>query len=134
MKKLFVTTAIVEVATGVSLMASPVTSISQLVGSPLDSPGGLVIARVAGAALMSLGIACWLMRTEGVTRASKRLVTAMLIYNVTVAAVFVYSAQSLKLPDSGLWPAVALHVTLAVWCAVCLSRQPISHSGAGTSD
>lgn len=122
MKRLFTTTAIIELATGVSLIASPSTAISQLTGGPLDSPGGLVIARVAGAALFTLGFACWLMRNEGGHRAANRLVTAMLLYNVMVAAVFVYSGLNLKVPCAGLWPPVALHTTLAIWCAVCLLR------------
>jgi hypothetical protein len=78
-----------------------------------------------------LGLACWLVRNQAVSRATKGLVTGLLFYNVMVAAVFVYSGLSLKVPSSGLWPPVVLHVTLAIWCAVCL-RRPITPGSAET--
>jgi hypothetical protein len=53
-------TAALEAATGVAVAPSSVVLV--LLGSQLDSPASLVIARVLGAALFSLGAACWLAR------------------------------------------------------------------------
>ena len=93
MKNLLVATAIFETITGIALMVSPALPVSLLIGAALDTTGGLIIARVAAAALLSLGLACWLARDDGRSR----------------------------------WPAVLLHLALAVWCAACL-RSVMMHS------
>jgi membrane protease YdiL (CAAX protease family) len=59
MKKLLVTTAIIEITTGIALLAVPALLASILLGSTLDTHAGFAVARVAGAALLSLGLACW---------------------------------------------------------------------------
>jgi hypothetical protein len=119
MKNLLVVTALVETITGVALTASPALPVSLLIGAALDTPGRLV-ARVAGAALLALGVACWLARGDGRSRAARGVVAGMLLYNVAAVAVLVYAGLGLRLSGIGLWPAVFLHLTLAVWCIGCL--------------
>jgi hypothetical protein len=120
MKYLLVVTALLEAVTGVALMASPALPVSLLVGAALDTPGGLVVARVAGAGLLALGLVCWLARDDGQSRAGRAIVAAVLLYNVTAAGVLVYAGLGLKLSAIGLWPAVGLHGALALWSVVCL--------------
>ena len=115
MKKLLTITAIIEAATGVGLLAAPAMLAQLLLGGTLDTPAALTVARVAGAALLALGVACWLARDDG-----HALVVAMVFYNVVAVAILAYAALSLALSGMGLWPAVALHTALAGWCAAAL--------------
>ena len=120
LKKLLFVSAWFEAATGIALMVSPELPVSLLVGAALDTPVGLVLARLAGAALLALGLACWLARDDGRSEAARGLIAAMLLYNVAAVAVLLYAGLGLKLSGIGLWPAVALHLTLSVWCIGCL--------------
>ena len=124
MKTLLVVTAVLEGVTGLSLGLSPALTVSLLLGASLDTPGGLVLARVAGAAVLSLGVACWLAR--GQTLTARGLVTAMLLYNGAAIAVLVHAGLGLGLSGAGLWPSVGLHTVLAVWCVASLRNKPVN--------
>jgi hypothetical protein len=119
-KKLLVVTALVETATGVMLLVSPPLVVALLLGAPLDAPAALVVARIAGAALLSFGCACWLARNDGPNRAVPGLVVAMLLYNGVAVAVLANAGAGTRLVGVLTWPAIALHAALAVWCIACL--------------
>jgi hypothetical protein len=124
MKILLVVTAVIEAATGLALLGLPSLVVSLLLGALFDTPSALVVARVAGAALLSLGLACWLARNDDKSRAVVGVVTAMLLYNVAAVSVLAYAGIGAGLSGIGLWPAVLLHTSLAAWCISCLrSRQ-----------
>jgi hypothetical protein len=119
-RTLLIVTALVETAAGVTLLVSPPLVAALLLGASLDAPAASVVARVAGAALLSLGGACWLARDDGPSRARRGLVAAMLLYNSAAIAVLANAAAAAGLVGVLMWPAVALHVVLAVWCIACL--------------
>lgn len=123
MRALLIATAGLEAAAGVALLASPVLPVSILLGAPLDSPAGSVVARVAGAALLALGLACWRARNDSHSRGAAGIITAMLFYNVAAVAVLAYARLGAGLSGIGLWPAVILHAALAVWCVTALRKQ-----------
>jgi hypothetical protein len=122
-KTLLIVTAAVEAATGLALLGSPLLAVSLLLGGSLDTSAALVVARMAGAALLSLGVVCWLTRIDAQSRAARGLVAAMLLYNATAVAVLAYAGLVPRLSGLGLWPALVLHAAMAVWCVACLQGK-----------
>jgi hypothetical protein len=118
-QQLLIVTALAETATGLMLLVTPQRLIALLLGASLDEPAARVVARIAGAALLSLGCACWLTRKDSQNRAVSGLIAAMLLYNVVAAAVLAHAGASARLVGVLTWPAVALHAGLAVWCIAC---------------
>ena len=122
MSRLLKLTAIIEAATGLGLMAVPSVVARLLLGSPLDTSAAVMLGRIAGAALLALGVACWLVRDDTQSRAARGLVVAMLMYNIPATAVLAFAGIALGLHGVALWPAVALHAVMAVWCITTLLR------------
>jgi hypothetical protein len=127
-RQLLIVTALAEAATGVTLLASPARVVALLLGASLETPAAFAIARVAGAAVLSLGCACGLARNEGPNRAVSGIVTAMLLYNVVAVAVLANAGIGARLVGVLTWPAVALHAALAVWCVACLRSSGARHT------
>jgi hypothetical protein len=118
-KKLLVVSAVFETTTGLALIAVPAMLVEILLGASLDTPVAMVVARIAGAALLSLGVACWLMQDERAGRAIRALLAAMLIYNVAAVAVLLHGKLLLNLNGIGIWPVIGAHTALAAWCIAC---------------
>lgn len=133
MKYLLIVTAAVETATGLALLVLPLLVVSLLLGGSLDMAAALVVARVTGAALLSLGVACWLALNDRQSRAAAGLIAALLLYNVAVVSILVHASTGLRLSGIGLWPTVVLHVALAVWCIACLRTSQTNQSIAQTT-
>jgi len=116
MRSLLVVTALLEGVTGLALVAVPSRLAALLLGSSLDAPAASTIARVAGVALVTLAVACWLTRHDGQSRAARGLVAALALYHTGVVIVLAYASIGLTLSGSGLWPTVLFHAAMTVWC------------------
>ena len=112
---LFIVTAVIESIAGLTLLVAPAVFIRLLFGSAVDVFPAAGVARLTGAALLSLGAACWWARHEERSAASRALVGGMLIYNATVVPLIIAGALGTLGPLQ--WAAVVLHGALAVWCA-----------------
>jgi len=125
MKTLHTVTAVIELGAGLALLCCPLATVTLLVGgAPPDAPAALTVARVGGAGLLALGVACWLARGDTQSRAARGLVAAMLLYDVAAVAVLAFAGIGFGLHGVALWPAVVLHAVMAVWCVTCLLRKP----------
>ena len=87
MSKVLPISAAIEVATGVALLVVPSLVGQLLLGHELSGIA-IPVARVAGIALIALGLACWPGRDEGSDLS--RALRAMLFYNPFVALYLAY--------------------------------------------
>ena len=128
MKLLLIIAAVIEAGAGLGLLLIPAVAVSALLGAPLDTATGLVAARIAGAALVALAIACWQARSGERVSPASGVVEAMSFYNFAAAMVLVYAGIRLELRSALLWPAIVLHLCLGVWCFSILwfSRRRLS--------
>ncbi len=103
MKHVLKFAAIGEAATGLALLIVPSLVGQVLLGEDLTGVA-VPVARVAGIALVGLGIACW----------PGPPLVGMLTYSALVALYLAYLGLAAGLTGILLWPAVILHVILSV--------------------
>ena len=109
------TTAVLEGIAGIVLVVVPSLIVPILLNASLDDPIAVLFARLLGAALISISIACWLSKTH---RQSSLMTIALIGYNSIASCVFVYAALVEEMAGPGLWPCVVLHVGLLIWCLI----------------
>ena len=112
MKRVLVLAAFGEAATGAALLAAPSLVGRLLLGEELIGVA-LTVARVAGIALIALGVACW----PGPPR------VGMLTYSAAVTLYLAYAGFAGGLTGPLLWPAVILHLILTVLLTVASTRD-----------
>jgi hypothetical protein len=115
MKHLLALTALIEAGTGLGLLVVPSFVVRLLLGAEISGVA-IPLGRVAGVALLALGVACWLASGDTKNRAARGLVAAMLVYNPGVAVVLGAAGIQSQTAGIALWPAVVLHVAMSCWC------------------
>jgi hypothetical protein len=115
---LLIVTAVAEAGTGLLLLVWPPVLIALLLGVDHASPETNICARVAGAALLAIGVACWIGRSDAHGSAQLGLLIGVFIYDVAAAVILAYTGLFVHLVGIVLWPAVVLHAALAIWCFV----------------
>ena len=103
MKKALIFAAAIEAATGLALLIVPSFVAQLLLGEELTTVA-VPVARVAGIALIALGIACW----------PGPPLVGMLIYSTVVALYLAYLGFAGTFTGVLLWPAVVLHLILTM--------------------
>jgi hypothetical protein len=110
-KNVLALAAISEIATGVALLLAP-TFVGHLLFGVEMVGVTTTIARLAGIALIGLGVACW----PGTP------LLGMVTYSVAAALFLAYVGLSGGPSGMLLWPAVVAHVVLAAILSRGLSR------------
>jgi hypothetical protein len=121
MKALLIVMAAAEISVGFGLIAAPSPVARLLLGSPLETAVAIAVARVAGFALLALGVTCWQARLDTLSVATRGFVRAMLVYNAGVFALLVYGALAGELASFALWPVAISHAGIAVWCLLSVA-------------
>jgi len=119
-RRLLIAVAVAEFGTGLGLLVAPSLVSRLLLGGALDSPVSVVVARVAGAALVAIGIACWAESAGRRAGSPRGLLAALLVYNAIVALLLAHGAVFGGVHGPLLWPVVVVHVAFAIWCAARL--------------
>ena len=115
--KILVVAAVSEIATGAALLIVP-SLVGQLLLGAEVSGIAIPVARVAGIALIALGIACW----PGTPR------IGMMSYSGAVTLYLAYLGFAVGSSGVLLWPAVVLHAALTA----LLARSPTGSAEART--
>ena len=120
MKQPLVVTAVIEAGAGVAILCFPSKMVELLLGFPLHERPSAALVRVAGAVLLALGVACWLATRDAGKPSARRMVTVMTAYNLSAATAL--GIIGVRAPSAGvlLWPTVALHAAMALWCIIGL--------------
>ena len=108
-RMLVMLSAAIEAATGIALIAAPDLVARLLLGTEL-SGSGVAVARVAGFALLALGVACW----PGGDDAPQSATRALFVYNLLAGIYLGYLRVSGNFNGFLLWPACALHLALGL--------------------
>jgi len=103
MKKVLVVAAIAEGVTGLTLLIAP-SLVGRLLLGEEHAGVAIPVARVAGIALMALGIACW----------PGPPLVGMLIYSAAVGLYLACLGFVVGFAGIFLWPAVAVHLVLSI--------------------
>jgi hypothetical protein len=115
--------AMLEGTVALVFLFDPSLPVWALFGQPLDAAPTQLAARIAGAALLSLAMACWWAGADSASRAASSLVAALLVYDLLAIFLLLHARMVLTLSGIGLWPAVVLHAALALWCMAALRQR-----------
>ena len=106
MDRLLALAAGIEAMTGVALIVDPSLVARLLLGAGLSGVS-VAVGRVAGFALLALGLACW--PGKETTRPAP---WAIVTYNLLVTPYLLYLGIRGEWVGRVLWPAVALHAVM----------------------
>jgi hypothetical protein len=110
MKLFLKVTAVFEGLTGLALIFAPQLVIQMLFLSSLEETGGIIIARIGGAAILIIALLCWMTKEIFLL-----LIKLLLIYNIFVILITLYSLWDYGIQRSGLVIILLFHFVFAIW-------------------
>jgi hypothetical protein len=119
MRKVLALTAVGEASTGLAMLIVPSLVGQLLLGEALTGVA-IPVARVAGIALIGLGIACW----PGTP------LVGMLTYSASVTLYLAYLGFAGGSSGILLWPAIVVHLTLTV---LLIRAKPVDQEAKGAA-
>jgi hypothetical protein len=116
MNRLLMLAALAEAGTGVILLADPPIVVQLLFGAEV-SGSGMIMSRLAGIALIGLGVTCW----PGAD--TRRAFYGMATYGVLAMLYLAYIGVRGESVGLLLWPGVVVHAVLIVLLGSAWLRQ-----------
>jgi hypothetical protein len=113
MKKVLILSAVGEATMGVALLLVP-SFVGRLLFNEALTGTGILVGRIAGIALIGLGVACW----------PGPPVAGMLIYSAVVALYLAYVGFAGGSTGILLWPATALQLVLTALLTWTAAQSP----------
>jgi hypothetical protein len=123
MKTLLIVKSAVEVLAGLMFALLPSFVISVLFAVPLDAPAAISATRMLGAAILAMGLTCWLARNDSESLAARGIIAALLFYDAAAVIVLLLARFDMGLSGIGLSPAVVLHSGLGIASVICLRKS-----------
>jgi hypothetical protein len=130
---LLTTTAVLEAPTGLLLVLLPAPVLVLLFGWRQPGAEALVMARLAGGAVLGLRVSSWAARRRTDASGQRAVLTGVVTYQVVAAGVLVYVGAGLGMVGPLLWPAVILHIVFGAWSTLCLVGITATPISCGTS-
>jgi hypothetical protein len=124
MKSFLTYTAMIEALTGLGLLIVPSKVVLILFESELNGSLAIIFSMIAGAAIFSLALICWLFRMQ---KAALTMVKAMLFYNFVVATILLYGALGLGFKGPALWLVIIFHFFQTAICLLHIYKRKNAH-------
>lgn len=112
-------TAIFEAITGLGLILFPKMVIELLFLSAIKETGAIMVAMIAGAAILSIAFICFL--TTGNSKVYP-LIQTLLFYNIIVVAIALYGIIHFAIEGIGVKLIICFHSVLALWSLLILRK------------
>lgn len=110
-KILLIVCAALEAVVGLLMVAVPGRILARMLPGMVPGLDAIVVARLAGSALLSLGALAWFARNMTDPAALKPVLAALLVYNVLAAVNLFYQGAKI---DSGAYAPGVIHLILSV--------------------
>jgi hypothetical protein len=115
MNKVLANVALAEAGAGVVLLAYPPLVVRLLFGLEIEG-AGIIMSRIAGIALIGLGVSCW--PAEGARQALYGMLTYSTLAMLYMAVIGIGGYAGIL-----LWPAVLFHAVLTVLLGAAWLKQ-----------
>lgn len=126
-RSLLVIAALLECPAGLALIVMPAYAISLLLGiEPQDD--GIVIGRIAGVALLALGVACWWARLDAGGAALTGTLSAITLYNAGAGLILTWLVATGKTGGLILLLAAVVHLGLGLAFAYSIWQSSSTRS------
>jgi hypothetical protein len=118
-RQLLTIATLAECLAGLALTVTPDAGVTLLLGA---EPGavGLMVGRIAGVALLALGIACWGARADSGGAAQTGTLRAITTYNAGAGLLLIAFVATGRAHGVAVWIAGMLHLALAAGFAASL--------------
>jgi hypothetical protein len=122
MKKVLIFAAVGEAVTGLILVAAPAIAVRALFGAEIAG-AGIVMSRIAGIALIGLGVACWPGNSD------RQQLYGMFAYSLLAMLYLLRIGVRGSPVGLLLWPAIVAHGALSAILIWTWSKRPKTSVG-----